>query len=408
VRSAGGTPEPIAKVGPGEYARSLPQVLPGSKAILFTLQKTPFRWDDAQIVVRSLADGSEKALLSDAADARYLPTGHLLFVRRGKLMAVPFALDRLALTGAPVAVVDDVMQATNTGNTYADSGAGQFSASAQGSLVYVTGGVQPIVPIELVWVDRDTGTPVPVGVPHGAFGGPRLSPDGRRILMFSGASAGNDASRLWVYDTVRGTHTAITSRDERIAWGIWAPNADRIVYQRLEAGRGTLYVRPSDGTGSAAPVAEARATYQTPGSWSRNGRLAYVEFSSATSTDIRVLDMTTPRGADTVAVQTAASDGFPEFSPNGAWLAYASDVSGRSEVYVQPFPGPGPRVLVSTSGGTAPTWRADGRELYYSWGSNGRLHMFAVPLTVAGTTLTAGTPKELFAGPYGITGPVRG
>ncbi len=241
VPATGGTPEQIAKVGEGENARILPHMLPGGHAFLFTLQKTGFRWDDAQVMLRSLTDGSEKVLLTDAADARYVSDGHILFVRRGKLMAVPFDLDRLELSGSPVAVVDDVMQAANMSNSIADSGAGQFAVALEGTLVYVTGGLQPVAPSELVWVDRATGSPQPVGAPQGPFGGPRLSPDGQRILMFSGATGNDDGNRLWVYDLVRRTHTAVTPQHERVLWGLWSPDGQQVVFEKLEAGRGTLH-----------------------------------------------------------------------------------------------------------------------------------------------------------------------
>jgi serine/threonine-protein kinase len=403
--ASGGPPEQIVKVGEKENARILPHVLPGSKAFLFTLQKTAFQWDTAQVLVRSL-DGTEKVLLDDAADARYVASGHLVFMRRGKLMAAPFNLDRLEVTGPAVAVVDDVMQAINMPNTTADSGAGQFAVSAQGTLVYVTGGVQRSDPNEIVWVDRATGKQESTGVPPGVFGAPRISPDGRRILMFSGATTGDDASRLWLYDIERKSQTALTSRDERIVWGIWSPDGTRVAYERLDAGRGTLHVIAVNGTGEPERLTDARPAFQTPGSWSRSGTLAYVENAPTTATDIRVLDLSS--GTDMIAVQTPNTEGFAEFSSDGKWLAFASDVSGRSEVYVQAYPGSGPRGLVSTGGGTAPAWRRDGSELYYYWVNDGVMHVYAVSMTASGTTMTPGTPRELFSGRFNTTGPARG
>ena len=117
VAASGGMPERIVEAGDNESARLLPQVLPGSQWMLFTVQRTPFRWDDAQIVARSLVNGEEKVLLTDASDARYASSGHLVFLRRGKLMAVPFDANSVTLAGDPLAVVDDVMQAINMPNT---------------------------------------------------------------------------------------------------------------------------------------------------------------------------------------------------------------------------------------------------------------------------------------------------
>jgi Tol biopolymer transport system component len=407
VPASGGTPERIVEAADKESARLLPQVLPGSQWILFTVQRTPFGWDDAQIVARSLANGEEKVLFVDAADARYTSSGHLVFLRRGKLMAVPFDATRVALVGDPVAVVDDVMQSVNRANTIADSGAGQFAISDAGTLVYVTGGPQPTEPGELVWIDR-AGKVEAVGSPHGPFGAPRLSPDGRRIVMFSGAAA-TDGLRVWVYDIDRRTHTALTARDEHVLWGLWSPDGSRVVFERLYEGKGTLYARSADGSGRAEPIAEARSAFQTPSSWAKTGRLAFVENAEGSGTDIRVLDVGAGDRSGSVILQTPAEDSFPTFSPDGNWLAYVSAVSGRAEVYVQPYPGPGSRVLISTGGGSAPAWKGDGRELYYHFVQDGALRLMAVPITIAGSALSAGTPRQLFEQKgLSASGPARG
>jgi Tol biopolymer transport system component len=228
--------------------------------------------------------------------------------------------------------------------------------------------------------------------------------------MFSGATPYEGGNRLWVLDLQRGTHTAVSPLDDRILWGTWSPDGQQVVYEKLDAGRGTLHMIRPDGSGAAQPIAEARPVFQSPGSWASTGQLAFVESNSATGTDIRVLDMSASNRTDSIAVQTSGSDSFPVFSPDGKWLAYASDTSGRWDVYVQPYPGSGPRVLVSTGGGIAPTWRGDGREIYYYGSGNGVLRMYAVPVVVNGATLSTGTPRELFRleGRYGTTAPLRG
>ena len=407
VPATGGTPQRIVEAGENENARALPHILPGGQWMLLTVQPTAFRWDDAKIVARSLVNGDEKVLLTDAADARYVPTGHLVFLRRGKLMAAAFDVDRVALAGAPVAVVDDVMQAIHMPNSIGDSGAGQFAVAASGTLVYVTGGPQPAERGELVWIDR-TGKIEPVGAPLGPLGSPRVSPDGRRIAMFSGAAA-TDGHRVWVYDLERRTHTALTTRDEHVLWAVWSPDGSRIVFERLHEGKGTLNVRAADGTGGAEPIVEARPTYQTPSSWAKTGKLAFVESTEGNGTDIRVLDVEGGDRSGTVVVQTPEADSHPAFSPDGQWLAYVSGVSGRSEVYVQPYPGPGPRVLISTGGGTAPAWKGDSRELYYQFVQDGALRLMAVPITINGSALSAGTPRQLFEQKgLSSSGPARG
>jgi Tol biopolymer transport system component len=225
--------------------------------------------------------------------------------------------------------------------------------------------------------------------------------------MFSSAS-GTEGNRLWVHDLERRTHTALTSRDEHVLWALWSPDGSRLVFERLLEGRGTLYVRAADGTGSAEPIVEARPAFQTPSSWV-SGKLAFVENAEETGTDIRVLDIGAGDRRGAVVVQTPAADSHPAFSPDGAWLAYVSGESGSAEVYIQPYPGPGPRVLVSTRGGTAPAWRADGRELYYTFNQDAATRLMAVPLTISGSVLTAGAPRQLFeVKGLSTSGPARG
>ena len=203
VASSGGTPEAVTKPGEDEYAYKLPQMLPGGRAVLFTLQKTLWRWDDAQIVVQSLDTGEQKVLLDDGADARYVPSGHLVFVRRGTLMAVPFDPARLTLTGAPVAMIDGVMQAANNGNVGADSGAGQFAIAAQGRLIYVTGGITPDQDRALVWVDRN-GNVEPLVAPRLEYMAPRLAPNGQRVVVSTRPSAKGAGAIAFGFTTLRG------------------------------------------------------------------------------------------------------------------------------------------------------------------------------------------------------------
>jgi Tol biopolymer transport system component len=328
-------------------------------------------------------------------------------VRRGKLMAAPFDLDSLEVTGGAVAIVDDVMQSANMANSNADSGAGQFAVSASGALVYVTGGLAPDQVNELVWVARD-GAIQPIPVPPRQFGAPRLSPDGTKVAMFTGASVNEGGSRVWIYDIARAALSPLTTQQERVTWALWSPDGARIVYTTLLAGRAPLTTRLADGTGSAEQIAQTVNPAQTANTWSKDNKIAFTQGTPATRSDIWVLDVATRKAEP--FLQTAASERFPAFSPDGKWLAYSSDVSGRDEVYVQPYPGPGARVPVSTGVGWAPAWRADGRELFYTTEIAGvqGLAMMAVGVTATASTFTAGLPQKLFAGRYGSTTPARG
>jgi serine/threonine-protein kinase len=356
------------------------------------------------VIARTLASGDERVLLSDAMDARYVASGHLVFMRRGRLMAAPFDPDRLEVTGAAVAVVDDVMQSINWGNSGEETGAGQFAVGPQGTLVYVTGGVPPDEDRELVWVDR-AGVVEPVSAPIREYVAPRLSPDGQQVLAFTSGSDREGGMRLWSYDVARRTSTPVTSLDERASWGVWSPDGSRVAYVSLRPGRGILSIVPVGGTTtSESPSIDAVAP--APSSWSRDGLLVFVDPNETTGTDIWVLDTRT--GKAQAVVKTPADDRLAVLSLDGKWLAYNSDESGSNEVYVQPYPGPGARVLVSPAGGFAPTWRADGTELFYYTNTDGILTMYAVSTTPRGAGLTVDAPRKLFSGRYVSSTPNRG
>jgi Tol biopolymer transport system component len=402
VASSGGTPEVVTKPGEGEYAYKLPQMLPGGRAVLFTLQKTLSRWDDAQIVVRSLVTGEQKVLLDDGADARYVPSGHLVFVRRGTLMAVPFDPARLTLTGAPVAMIDGVMQAANNVDVGADSGAGQFAIAAQGRLIYVTGGITPDQARALVWVDRN-GNAEPLVAPRLEYLTTRLAPNGQRVVV-SGRppSAKGVVDRIWIHDIARESFTPLTSQEESSMAGVWSPDGARIVFSSILPGRSILSWKSVDGPGSSDPLGPKDRTFPPfANSWSAEGKIAFVHHD-----DIWELSVTDRRAQP--VVQTPANEWHPAFSSDGKWLAYTSDHSGLQQVYVQPYPGPGPRVPVSTDGGSAPAWSNDGSELFYlTYGSGAKIVMNAVPVKIAGSQFSAGASRKLFEGRYGMTAPFR-
>ena len=183
VSATGGTPEALTTVQPNEYSHRLPHMLPGSRAVIFTVLKGPNLWNDAQIVVRSLQTGTETVLVTGGADGRYVPTGHLIYVRLGTLMAVPFDPVRLAVTGGATGVIDGVMQAADQLASYiANTGAGQFTVSDTGALVYLTGGTVAAVENSLAWVDRH-GTIQILPTPRRRYMVPDLSPDGQRVAI---------------------------------------------------------------------------------------------------------------------------------------------------------------------------------------------------------------------------------
>ena len=394
VSAAGGTPQALTTPQEGEFSHRLPHVLPGGKAVIFTISKGAQRWDDTQVVVRSLETGQQTVLIEGGADGRYVPTGHLVYVRLGTLMAAPFDPDRLAVTGGATGLVDNVMQAANRNlSDMANTLAGQFTVSDTGALVYVTGGALPGAERLLAWVDRK-GRSQTLEAPPRSYSKPRLSPDGRYISV----STQQDIRDVWRYDIARGALNPITV-DGQSGYGVFAPDGKRVVFRSGAAGgEDNLYWKAADGSGGAERLTTSTRS-QTPASWSPDGTtLAYVEEGPSSGFfqfDIWGLSMADRKTRP--IVQTAANEMSPEFSPDGNWLAYVSNESGRNEVYAQPYPGPGERHLISNNGGEQPAWGADGRELFYVQRESGsRLQkLLAVRISTA-PEFEAGVPHTVF------------
>ena len=251
VSAAGGTPEVIAApdTGRGELKYLLPRFLSDNQTVIFTVTHTPLpTWEDTEIVAQSLATKARKALVQRAADGRYLPSGHLVYLRRGTLMAMPFDLDRLEATGGAVALIDNVMQAANEPSEQFDTGAGQFSVSASGALLYLPGGIFPDPERSLVWVDRATGAVQTLPVPTKAYLSPRLSPDGRQVVVWT---QGN--RNVWVHDLSRSTLMRLTP-DARNARAIWTLDGKNVTYGSAAGGNENLFVKPAESNGPAEPL----------------------------------------------------------------------------------------------------------------------------------------------------------
>ena len=409
VPAAGGMPQPLTTpdAKKRESSHRLPHFLPGGKAVLFTIE-TGDRPDEGQIAVRSLVTGKQEILIEGGADARYVPTGHLVYAHAGTLMATPFDLARLKVTGLPSAILEGVMQAVNTGFiTLNDTGAAQFSLSESGALVYIPGGIFPDRGRSLVWMDRN-GTATPVGAPPRPYLGPRLSPDGKRFAV---GTIGLTTS-VWIYSFTSGTMTRLTPEGESF-WPTWTPDGTRVTVNATGPTNltGSIVSMPADGGLIERLTAGGNAAIDgQPGSWSPDGQLlAFVKALATTGRNIWVLSPGVAEQKLRPSLQTPFLERFPAFSPAGDWLAYVSDESGRDEVYVQRYPGSGERHQVSAEGGSEPSWTKNGRELFYSAASeqpNMPAKMMVVDITLD-PTFTASKPRVLFEGQYRASTPLR-
>jgi len=383
VSDRGGEVKPLTVIDPraSEAAHRWPHFLPGGKAILFTVKSTHLQsFDDAQIVVRSLVTGEQHAV-AQGHSAQYLPTGHLIFARAGALYAMPFDLARLAVTGAPVKVVDGVV-------THPESGGAQVAISRNGTLVYAAGGSRS-AERPLLWVDR-SGAARPVTDRQASYWWPRVSPDGQRIAVVIDAAF----SKVWVLDAERGTVTRVSQVPGDQDRAVWMPDGVHVTFAADMSGSGAirLFSARFDGTGNGTAVFDG-GELPSPLGWSPDGRkLLYRQTGTTTGQDVWLYSA--DDRTSTPFLQGPANEAAATFSPDGRWVAYASDESGTPQVYVRPVQGPG-RSQVSIDGGTAPVWARNGRELFFAKGDT----LFATPVTL-GETFISGAVRRLFSGPY--------
>jgi eukaryotic-like serine/threonine-protein kinase len=366
----------------GERFYRHPSFLPDGKAILFTIGKADTdSYDDADIGVISLETGEKKILVQGGSSARYSPSGHVIYARGGKLLAVSFDSKTLRVTGQPFPVVDGVFMSANTGMA-------AFSISDNGSLVYAVGPVESGARVP-VWVDRK-GRATRLTLPPRPYLHPQLSPDERQLAIeVEGAS-----HDFYTYDFTRGTLTKL-SFDGASHWPIWTAKGDRLTFRSWKTGTMTMWSMPADRSGPPELLTSI-GNMQSPESWSPDGRtLVFTQMDDPErGADIYVLSLDGDRKPHPL-VRTKFSEGAPKFSPDGKWVAYSSNESGKPEVYAMAYPGPGPKIQISTDGGTDPTWRRAGGELYYR---NGDLMM--VVTVTAGRTLTESKPSVLWEGRY--------
>ncbi len=401
VSAEGGRPVAITTPDPArEVGHRLPSVLPGGRTLLFTTM--PYKLGvRARIEAVLLASGERKVVVEEAADARYLPTGHLVFVRQGVLLAAPFDHERLELTAPPVPVVEQVSQALNIGGAGVNSGAAQYGVSESGLLVYASGGIFPDRPIEMLLLDEEGRVePLP------GFDRPlvspqvRYSPDGRQLVFVEQPRSG----LLGLFDVHRQTYRIVADRGFAGSAG-WSPDGTRLAVQWSDAGPFQLWIVPTR-HGDWERLTEGDQEVWAP-SWSPDGR--FLVFVQVLQGAAKILLYRFEDRQVVPFLSTGAREGWPEFSPDGRWLAYASNESGRDEVYVTSFPDREQTLTVSSLGGVDPAWSRDGRRLfYYSPMSDGGYSMMAVSLR-QGPELSLGQPVRLFRLPDGFVAlrPIR-
>jgi dipeptidyl aminopeptidase/acylaminoacyl peptidase len=382
IPAGGGQTRKVADIdfAKGERQHKFPCALPGVEAVLLTVSTADTAtFDEARIVALSPATGQKKLLVEGGTHPRYLPSGYLLYARDSKILAIRFDPKRLRVEGQPFTVLEGVQMSRNTG-------AASFDVSANGDLAYVLGTCDGGART-LVWVDRD-GNAEAVPLAAKSYLHPRLSPDDRRLAI----EVEGPNHDLYVYDFDRSVLANITT-DGVSHWPVWSPDGMELAYRSGPMGHFTLWRVPADRSSGPQKV-PATGLSQNAESWSPDGRaIAYIIMRPGVQPSIMVADL--HGGPAESFSKEKAPEGSPKFSPDGRWLAYCSAESGKPQVYVQAFPGPGPKIQVSNEGGTDPVWKRKGGELFYRNGDS----MMAVNVSAA-PTFTAGRPQELWKSHY--------
>jgi Tol biopolymer transport system component/predicted Ser/Thr protein kinase len=393
VSAMGGVSEPLTSLDEqrGEFAQAFPQVLPGGKAVLYTsaarARGSALRMEDADIVAYSISSRKYTVVQRGGFHARYLPSGHLVYMHNSTLFAVPFNLKRLEVTGQPAPVLEGVASNPLTAGAL-------FSFSDTGTLIYVAGSEASIQETSIYWMDA-RGEFSPLRKTPGVYGDLAFSPDGKKLAM--DIVAGERAD-LWVYEWERGTFTRVTSSGALNVQPSWSPDGQRIAYGFSEKGeRPNIWWMRADGAGVPQRLTESKLG-QHADSWTPDGKvLAFFQVNPDAGSEILTLPIegSEESGWKPGQPKKFVADGFfnagPVFSPDGHWIAYVSNQSGRGEIYVQPYPGPGARVQVSADGGGAPEWSNNGKELFFSTLSFDQI--MVTTYTAADGTFRAGKPR---------------
>jgi Tol biopolymer transport system component len=393
VSATGGLPRLLTRPDKGESVHYWPQILPAGTAVLFTASMTAVANEDASLDVFSLKTGEKKTLLNGGYFGRYLPTGpasgNLVYIHEGTLFGAPFDPVQLELKGTPAPLLGDV-----AGNS--STGAGRFDSSAFGTFIYQSGKVVSQA-WTIAWLDS-SGKIQPI-LGRGFYTTPRISPDGERLAFRNSVGAsGSGKGDIFVYDLRRETLQRLTFTNQQNFYPIWAPNGNHLAFRAPTSSGGSHieWIR-SDGADEPQLLLESKLL-ATPYSFSPDGRrLAYRQLSDANGYDLWTLslDPTDPDhpkpGKAEAFLQSPSNETNAAFSPDGKWVAYQSDESGKYEIYVRPFPGPGGKWQISTGGGQLVIWSRNGRELFFESFDN---HIMVVDYTSTGDSFTiVGKPR---------------
>ncbi|MEE8184000.1 MAG: protein kinase, partial [Acidobacteriota bacterium] len=377
VQATGGTPIPLTRLGPNEEAHRWPYFLPDGKHFVF-LGDAP-RTDDHNLRLGSLDSQESVVLFNAVSNPVFAPPGYFLFVRAGTLLAQPFDPKSLSMNGDPIPLAENVLE--NMENHHF-----AFTVSASGHLIYHSANLHS----ELVWLDRAGMHPEAIGE-EGQFRNLELSPSGR-WLAFEKLDPDGRIGDLWLRDLSRGMTSRLTFHPGAVFSPVWSPDEDEIAFAYASEGHNSSLYRKSLANPSQESSLLDWDEVSNPTSWSPDGRfILFTSVSPKTTDDVWALSI--DDGKAEPMIKTQFIERRARFSPDGRWISYISNESGRDEIYIQNFPASSWRYQISTNGGKWPMWGSDGKEIFYVT-PGGKLVTVELKTTVSG--LEAGKPEELF------------
>src|SRR5438552_5323417 len=377
VPSIGGAPAPVTELDKQRHESShrWPWFLPDGEHFLFT--DRPVGLQATAIYLGSLHSKDRRLLLSGNSNAIYVPEGYVLFVREGTLMAQHFDAGRLRTLGDPFPLAESVDYDSTFSKAF-------FSGSNTGVLIYGQGNVRGNS--QLARYDRDGKKSADL-TPIGSYSAPSFSPDGK-TLAFLTADPGN--LDIWLLDLARNVRTRFTFDPSLDVLPQWSPDGKQIAFASTRGGPFDIYVRPADGSQPEQPLLEKTEGDRVPMAWSRDGRYLLFRYVPMGLPEQWAVPMTGEKKPFPV-IHSAFRQRWADFSPDGKWIAYESDESGRNQVYVAPFPGPGGRWQVSSEGGEQPLWR--GNEIFFLAGEK----INSAPVRTRANSVEIGTARTLFS-----------
>jgi len=350
VSGNGGTAELLIEEEEGKRFNR-PQALPGGEWVLFSIGN-PGSWDEAQIVAQSLKTGERRVLVSGGSDARYVPTGHLVYALGGVLYAKAFDVSSMEVVGGAVPIVEGVQRSVVTGSA-------NYGFADTGILAYVVGSAATSIRRSLVWVDRN-GNEEPLGAEPHVYRVPRISPDGMKVALTIENGSKND---IWIWDIVNKNMPRLTF-NENSSFPLWTRDGKRIAFSSGD--KDAVYWRAADGTGDDELIGSGTGAATVPNAWSVDDKaLVVMDYIGGANINIGSISMEGDHAYKPL-LQEGYTEIQPRISPDGKWITYASNESGDLEIYVRPFPDVDKgRWQVSKDGGDSPLWSPNGKGLFY-------------------------------------------